>query len=64
MTHPLAPHHSPNREKVLSTLILSIFAAYDEGITYDEVRAIGGAAWGDWQEKVSVSKIYGHGHYN
>jgi len=60
MTHPLAP----NRDKVLSTLILAIFAAYDEGMTNDEVRAIGGAAWGDWQEKVGVSKIYGPGNYN
>ena len=64
MPHPFASRHSPSRDKVLSTLILAIFAAYDEGMTYDEVQAIGGAAWGDWREKVSVSKIYGPGNYN
>ncbi len=62
-----SPHNPPpslNREKVLSTLILAILAAYDEGITHNEVRAICGAAWGDWQEKIGVRKINFPGNYN
>ncbi len=57
MTSPQDTPHFPNRKKVLSNLILAILAAYEDGMTHDEVRAICGAAWGDWQEKVNVSKI-------
>ncbi len=64
MTSPHNPPNSLNREKALSNLILAILAAYDEGITHDDVRMICGAAWGDWQEKVDVSKINFLGKYN